>query len=78
VRDKSKRSLEAPSEPSHPGARDPPRARRYIFSASTRRRSADWDEYDRIAEADKRVAMVLRPDHVYGAALARLREALKK
>jgi len=24
------------------------------------------------------VAMVLRPDHVYGTALARMREALKK
>lgn len=50
----------------------------HIFSATTRRRSADWDEYDRIAEADKRVAMVLRPEHVYGTALARMREALKK
>jgi hypothetical protein len=39
-------------------------ARRHIFSATTRRCSADWDEYDRIADADKRVAMVLRPDHV--------------
>ena len=53
-------------------------ARRHIFSATTRRRSADWDEYDRIAEADKRVAMVVRPEHVYGSALARMREALKK
>ena len=34
----------------------------HIRSATTRRRSADWDEYNRIAEADKRVAMVLRPD----------------
>ena len=30
------------------------------------------------AEADKRVAMLLRPDHVYGSALARMREALAK
>jgi hypothetical protein len=50
----------------------------HIFSATTRRRSAEWDEYDRIAEADTRVAMILRPDHVYGTALARIREALKK
>ena len=50
----------------------------HIFSTTTRRRSADWDEYDRIAEADKRVAMVLRSDDVYGRALARMREALKK
>jgi len=53
-------------------------ARRRIFSATTRRRSADWDEYDRIANEDKRVAMVLRPAHVYGSALARLRAALGK
>ena len=36
------------------------------------------DEYDRIAAADKRVAMILRPDHVYGTALARMRQALAK
>jgi len=53
-------------------------ARRHIFSATTRRRSADWDQYDRIAAADRRVAMVLRPDHIYGSALARMREALAK
>ena len=53
-------------------------ARRYIFSATTRRRSADWDEYDRIANEDKRVAMVLRPEHVYGTALAKMRAALAK
>jgi PPOX class probable F420-dependent enzyme len=65
----------------HSGNTDPEalrRARRHIFSATTRRRSADWDEYDRITEADKRVAMVLRPDHIYGSALARMREALAK
>ena len=27
---------------------------------------------------DKRAAMILRPDHAYGTALARMREALKK
>ena len=53
-------------------------ARRHIFSATTRRRSADWEEYDRIAETDKRVAMILRPEHIYGSALARLREAARK
>jgi hypothetical protein len=31
-----------------------------------------------IAAADKRVAMLLRPDHVYGTALAKMREALAK
>jgi hypothetical protein len=50
-------------------------ARRHIFSATTRRRSADWDECDRIANDDKRVAMVLRPNHVYGPALARTQAA---
>ena len=53
-------------------------ARRHIFSATTRRRSADWDQYDRIAAADKRVAMILRPEHVYGSALTRMRDALAK
>ena len=53
-------------------------ARRHIFSATTRRRSADWDQYDRITAADKRVAMILRPDHIYGPALTRMREALAK
>jgi len=53
-------------------------ARRNIFSATTRRRSADWEAYDKIAEADKRVAMILRPEHVYGSALARMREAAAK
>ena len=53
-------------------------ARRHIFSATTRRRSADWEEYDRIANDDKRVAMLLRPSHVYGTALARMREARAK
>ena len=50
-------------------------ARRHIYSATTRRRSADWDAYDRITSDDKRVAMVLRPAHIYGTALARMRAA---
>jgi len=65
----------------HSGNTDPETlrlARRHIFSATTRRRSADWDQYDRIAAADQRVALVLRPDHIYGSALARLREAVAK
>ncbi len=73
--------FEGRAELTHSGNTDPEKlrlARRSIFSATTRRRSADWDEYDRIANEDKRVAMVLRPDHVYGSALARMREALKK
>jgi hypothetical protein len=53
-------------------------ARRRIFSATTRRRSADWDQYDRIAASDKRVAMVVRPDHIYGSALAKMRDAVTK
>jgi len=53
-------------------------ARRHIFSATTRRRSADWDQYDRIAASDKRVAMVVHPDHIYGSALAKMRDAVTK
>jgi PPOX class probable F420-dependent enzyme len=73
--------FEGTAELIHSGNTDPEtlrQARRHIFSATTRRRSKDWDEYDRITEADKRVAMILRPHHVYGSALARLREALAK
>jgi PPOX class probable F420-dependent enzyme len=73
--------FEGRAELIHSGNTDPEalrRARRYIFSATTRRRSADWGEYDRITEADKRVAMILRPDHVYGTALARMRESLAR
>ena len=73
--------FEGRAELIHSGNTDPAtlrKARRYIYSATTRRRSADWDEYDRITESDKRVAMILRPDHVYGTALARMREALKR
>jgi PPOX class probable F420-dependent enzyme len=73
--------FEGKAELIHSGNADPEtlrQARRHIFSATTRRRSKDWDEYDRITEADKRVAMILRPHHVYGSALARMREALAK
>ena len=73
--------LEGRAELIHSGNTNPENlrvARRHIFSATTRRRSADWEEYDRIANDDKRVAMVLRPDHVYGTALARMREARAK
>jgi PPOX class probable F420-dependent enzyme len=73
--------FEGKAELTHSGNTDPEAlraARRHIYSATTRRRSRDWAEYDRITEADKRVAMVLRPDHVYGSALAKMREALAK
>jgi hypothetical protein len=73
--------VEGRAELTHSGNTDPEKlrlARRYIFSATTRRRSRDWDEYDRIANDDKRVAMILRPDLVYGSALARMQAALAK
>jgi hypothetical protein len=73
--------FEGKAELTHSGNTDPETlrmARRHVFSATTKRRSADWDEYDRIANEDKRVAMLLRPDHVYGSALARMRAALGK
>src|SRR5262252_7230833 len=73
--------FEGTAELAHSGNTDPETlrmARRHIYSATTRRRSADWAQYDRITEADKRVALVVRPDHIYGSALARLREAAKK
>jgi len=73
--------FEGKAELVHSGNSDPETlrlARRHIFSATTRRRSADWEQYDRIAATDKRVAMVVRPEHIYGSALARMREALAK
>ena len=73
--------FEGTAELVHSGNTDPESlrlARRNIFSATTRRRSADWDEYDRIANEDKRVAMILRPSHVYGSALAKMRAAAGK
>ena len=73
--------FEGTAEMTHSGNADPETlrmARRHIYSATTRRRSADWAEYDRIANADKRVAMLVRPTHVYGTALARMRDALAK
>jgi PPOX class probable F420-dependent enzyme len=73
--------FEGRAEMVHSGNSDPEtlrQARRRIFSATTRRRSADWDEYDRITEADRRVALVVRPDHIYGSAVQRMRDALAK
>ena len=61
--------FEGKAELIHSGNTDPEKlrmARRNIYSATTRRRSANWEEYDRITDEDKRVAMILRPDHVYG------------
>jgi PPOX class probable F420-dependent enzyme len=68
--------VEGKAELSHSGNTDVEAlrmARRHIFSATTKRRSPDWETYDQIAEADKRVAMLLRPDHIYGPALNRMR-----
>lgn len=73
--------FEGRAELTHSGNTDPEAlrmARRYIFSATTRRRSKDWEEYDRIAHEDRRVAMVLRPVHVYGTALAKMEAARAK
>ena len=73
--------FEGRAEMVHSGNADPEKlreARRYIYSATTRRRSADWVEYDRITEADKRVALIVRPEHVYGSALAKMRDAAKR
>jgi hypothetical protein len=65
-------------EMQHSGNTDPEElrlARQNIFSATTRRKSADWDEYDKLVDDDKRVAMILRPDAIYGSALARMEAA---
>jgi PPOX class probable F420-dependent enzyme len=73
--------FEGKAELVHSGNTDPEtlrQARRHIYSATTRRRSASWEQYDQITAADKRVAMVLRPEHIYGSALAKLRDAVTK
>lgn len=73
--------FEGRAEMVHSGNADPEQlrlARRHIYSATTRRRSADWDQYDRITAGDKRVALIVRPDHIYGSALAKMREAAAK
>ena len=41
-------------------------ARREIYSATTRRKSKNWGDYDRMVDDDKRVALILRPEHMYG------------
>lgn len=41
-------------------------ARQEIYSVTTHRRATDWDEYDRLVDEDKRVAPIIRPDHMYG------------
>ena len=49
--------FEGRAELTHSGNTDPDTlrmARRHIYSATTRRRSRDWAEYDRIAAQDKR------------------------
>ena len=57
--------FEGKAELTHSGNADPETlrlARRHIYSTA----------------ADRRVAMVLRPDHIYGTALAKMRDALAR
>ncbi len=70
--------FEGTVEMTHSGNADPETlkmARRHVFSATTRRRSPSWEDYDRITNQDKRVALVLRPQHIYGSALAKMKAA---
>lgn len=39
---------------------------RDVFRAAAGKEHPDWDEYDRVMVEDKRVIVVLRPEHVYG------------
>lgn len=41
-------------------------ARREIYSATTRRRSSTSEEYDELVAADRRVALIIHPEHMYG------------
>ena len=61
--------FEGKAELTHSGNADPDtlrQARRYIFSATTRRRSADWDEYDRIMADEGRTAVLVEPARITG------------
>ena len=71
--------FEGNMEMQHSGNTDPEELRKAcqnIFSATTRRRSANWNDYDKKVDDDKRVAMILRPNHIYGSALPLMKAAL--
>jgi PPOX class probable F420-dependent enzyme len=44
-------------------------ALRDVYRAAAGREHPDWDDYDRAMVADRRTAVVVVPDHVYGTAL---------
>ena len=44
-------------------------ALRDIYRAASGSEHPDWDDYDRAMVADRRAAVVVLPDHVYGSAI---------
>lgn len=44
-------------------------ALRDVYRAATGREHPDWDEYDQAMVKDRRAAVVVVPDHVYGTAV---------
>ena len=44
-------------------------ALRDVYRAATGREHPDWDEYDQAMVRDRRAAVVVVPDHVYGTAV---------
>ncbi len=43
-------------------------ALRGIYRAASGQEHPDWDEYDRAMIADRRAAVIVVPDHIYGSA----------
>ncbi len=39
---------------------------RDVFRAAAGKEHPDWDEYDRVMVEDRRVIVIVRPEHVYG------------
>ena len=42
---------------------------REVYRACAGRDHPDWDEYDRAMVQDRRAAIIVRPEHIYGTAL---------
>ena len=53
-----------------PGLSDPEELRlalREIYRSASEKEHPDWEEFDRVMIADKRVAIIVEPEHHYGS-----------
>ena len=60
---------EAPGHMINTGAAELRQALRDVYRAAAGRDHPDWDEYDEAMVRDRRAAVVVVPDHVYGTAV---------